>query len=101
MDKPTCRWPECERPATTKGFCPRDYQRAKREGTYDTPWVTWARVRATFIKCRWPECERTDNEGRGLCQPHWRRAKVVSDWDEPWTSWEAARRPCRECSEPI
>ena len=95
MNTRTCRWPECDRPATSKGFCPRDYQRAKREGDYETPWLTWQRVYPPHIECRWPDCERTDHEGHGLCALHWSRAKRVGDLEAPWATW--AKNICQGC----
>jgi 5-methylcytosine-specific restriction endonuclease McrA len=87
MSDSTCRWPECERPATTKGFCPRDYQRGKREGNYKDPWTTWAPVKPVHVECRWPGCDVPKNHGNGLCKPHYQRARNVGDMSEPWKLW--------------
>ncbi len=99
MSKATCRWLGCERPATSKGFCPRDYQRAKRGGTYDRPWETWERAYTPPEQCRWPGCERTKIEGHGLCKRDWLRARSLSDFDEPWSTW--GKNICEGCLEPF
>lgn len=95
--KATCRWPGCERPRHAKGFCPRDYQRAKREGTYGRPWETWQRLHVPPDHCRWPGCDRTKIEGRGLCKRDWLRAYRLGDFDQPWTRW--GNNVCGGCGE--
>jgi 5-methylcytosine-specific restriction endonuclease McrA len=112
MADDTCRWPGCERPHHSKGFCPRDYQRAKREGDYSAPWLTWAPVYVKPPHCRWPDCGTVTIEGRGLCKMHWLRAYRLDDFDSPWEAWTAntcegcgvefvgRNRRVRYCSEP-
>ena len=87
MTDSTCRWPECDRPAKSYGFCPRDYQRGKTEGNYVDPWTTWKPKKPRYAECRWPECSIKEIKGRGLCRDHYRRAGIVGDMGEPWTLW--------------
>lgn len=87
MTDSTCRWPECDRPAKSYGFCPRDYQRGKTEGNYVDPWTTWKPKKPRYAECRWPECGTTKIHGRGLCKPDYQRATNVGTFDEPWLLW--------------
>jgi predicted nucleic acid-binding Zn ribbon protein len=87
MPDSTCRWTDCERKATTKGFCPRDYQRSKRLGNFEDPWKTWAPVKVSYESCRWPECPLTLIKGHGLCRIHYRRSVDVGTFQDPWDLW--------------
>lgn len=88
MHDSTCRWPECERPAKTKGFCSRDYERGRRECNLEDPWTTWAPIKIKYDECRWPECSVSKIKARGLCRDHYRRAGLVGDMEEPWKLWK-------------
>jgi hypothetical protein len=60
-----CEVEDCEDGVRARGFCPKHYQAAKREGLL---------VRKG---CLVPECEG-DHYGRGVCKPHY-KAKARQD----------------------
>lgn len=98
MPNSTCRWPECELPAKSKGFCFRDYARAKRAGDFDSPWVgKEMRVYGTNAgrECRWPDCSEPAEYG-GLCARDYSRAKKVGNHVDPWVDWITSGT-CRIC----
>ena len=105
-DKPECVWPECNRPAYTKGLCTRDYQRAKHVGFCENPWEQWDKLFPTI--CVWPNCESTKLVGRFMCSRDYTRASRLGFPDNPWVAYFAAfphkasleedEKYCRPCS---
>lgn len=89
MHDSTCKWPGCDNKQRSKGFCARDYARAKRANNYVDPWVgKEMRVYATNVgrECRWPECSEPAAYS-GLCRRDYSRAKRLKNHVDPWNDW--------------
>lgn len=98
MPNSTCLWPECERPVRTRGYCQRDYARAKRASNFDNPWeAAEIRVYGTNkgMECRWPGCSESAAYG-GLCRRDYSRAKRLRNYVDPWKDWVTSG-VCRVC----
>lgn len=98
MSDSTCLWPDCEKPKRSKGFCPRDYARAKRANNFEDPWVgKEVRVYGVNLgqECRWPDCENAAEYG-GLCRRDYSRAKRLGNHVDPWNGWDTSGT-CETC----
>lgn len=89
MPDSTCKWPGCERPARTRGFCQRDYQRGKTQGNLTDPWLDWtgATPHPQPPECRWPGCSDSPRT-RGLCSMHYGRGDRMGNLSDPWLTWQ-------------
>lgn len=93
-----CKWPECERAFSYRGFCDMHARRAKSLGVHDEPWVAWQKrkeMQAMVNSCEWPSCSRRVH-AQGFCTMHYQRAKKAGNFDNPWVAWNPERK-CQWC----
>src|SRR4051794_28701536 len=79
MAKSSCAWDGCNREAFAKGFCNRDYQRARKQGLLDVP-APRAPRRTQSERCSAEGCEG-EAKVKGWCKPHYMRQYKHGDLD--------------------
>lgn len=109
MDKTICKWPECETPSHSRGYCRRDYARASKVGFPAEPWLVWAPGQSgrpkgskwASISCVWPGCESAAG-ARELCGRDYLRALKLGFPDRPWETWPPLKpnTPTTKCRWP-
>ena len=93
--KPDCRFPECDRPSRSRGYCHTHYEQLRNgRGPYPIGQSTHPRFRNRGKPCNGPECTRI-SVANGLCKAHdYQRRQWGEDALRP------IRRPNRKCSFP-
>lgn len=94
-----CKWSECGKFASARGFCINHYARASRLGDFESPWEKDL-SQTEPPACRWPECGRPSKyRESALCGRCYQRARKLGDFETPWITWaeQQAPKPRAEC----